>query len=499
MKYILQISISVGLLLLASCLPAQNPTPTAMQSTRIPASTATPLPATDTPRPNILPPAAPVPLSANGPWGVVMNRDNGLWVFNADGAGLRQITRENIGNAIAVSPSGGKLAYLADTNPDNPALEKISLRLLSLPDGTIQTIGDVMPPLASMVIPTPGNSADSPTPDLGYVQGQIYSTVGSMDWSPDGQRLAFVSGHDGLFANVYVYDLSTGKITRMTDRPHYDYGVKWSPTGEYLYFSEAENFGGGGISGGSAWVMRADRPESAPIWGMPASDNTPAFGLIKWTSPGSLLLQSYGQPCGINQLSNVDVVIGKTQILWQAAVWGDCVEHIMRDPVNGDLLLNRLYLNEPPTDYHIVLLTSNGIKRKDVNTADMQTYFVQGSYPDDLNLVGSAPTVSASFPGMVIPIQSPDSNLWAWLPWPTWPLTTSTGLWVGKAGQLPTQITTATVESFSWSPDSKTMLFYANDNLYIAHWPELKPDVFDPELLSPRWGPYTLNVDWVTH
>jgi len=85
-----------------------------------------------------------------------MNRDNGLWVFNADGAGLRQITRENIGNAIAVSPSGGKLAYLADTNPDNPALEKISLRLLSLPDGTIQTIGDVMPPLASMLIPTPG-------------------------------------------------------------------------------------------------------------------------------------------------------------------------------------------------------------------------------------------------------------------------------------------------------------------------------------------------------
>jgi hypothetical protein len=41
MKYILQISISVGLLLLASCRPAQNPTPTAMQSTRILASTAT--------------------------------------------------------------------------------------------------------------------------------------------------------------------------------------------------------------------------------------------------------------------------------------------------------------------------------------------------------------------------------------------------------------------------------------------------------------------------
>ena len=285
----------------------------------------------------------------------------------------------------------------------------------------------------------------------------------------------------------------------MTDRPHYDYGVKWSPTGEYLYFSEAENFGGGGISGGSAWVMRSDRPESAPIWGIPASNSTPAFDLINWTSPSSLLLQSYGQPCGINQLSNVDVVTGKTQTLWQAAVWGDCVEHIMRDPVNGDLLLNQLYLNEPPTDYHIVLLASKGIKRKDVNTADLRTYLVQGSYPDDLNLVGSAPTVSASLTGPVIPIQSPDGNLWAWLPWPTWPLAQGTGLWVGKAGQPPTQITTATVESFSWSPDGKTMFFYANDNLYIAHWPDLKPEIFDAALLSPRWGPYTLNVNWITH
>jgi dipeptidyl aminopeptidase/acylaminoacyl peptidase len=428
-----------------------------------------------------------------------MNSDNGMWVFNADGSGLRQFSREYMNDDIAVAPSGGRLAYLADTNPDDLNLETTSLRLLSLPDGMTQTIGDVMPALASLVIPTPGGASGSPTPGLEVYQGQMGSAAGSMDWSPDGQLLAFTSGQDGLFANLYVYDLRTGKTTRMTDRPHNEYGVRWSPTGEYIFFSEAEVFGGGGISGGSAWVMRADRPESAPIWGIPPSDSNPGISIINWISPSTLLLEYYGQPCGIDQLSQVNVVTGATQTLWQAAAWGDCIEHIMRDPVNGDFLLNQTYVNEPPADTHIALLGPNGGKLKDVNTADLRTYLVQDSYPDDLNLVGSAPTVSASLPGTVIPIQSPDDNLWAWLPWPTWPLAQGTGLWVGKAGQLPTQITTATVESFNWSPDGKTMFFYASDNMYIAHWPELKPEIFDAALLSPRWGPYTLHVNWVTH
>lgn len=74
MKYILRISISMGLLLLVSCRSAQNPTPTTVQSTPVPASTATPLPTTNTPRPTSLPSATPLPLSANGPWGVVTTR-----------------------------------------------------------------------------------------------------------------------------------------------------------------------------------------------------------------------------------------------------------------------------------------------------------------------------------------------------------------------------------------------------------------------------------------
>jgi WD40 repeat protein len=497
LNHILRISASVVLMTLAACAASQTAIPTAAPGTQTYTSTVTPPPpATNTPQPTGSPTSTPLPLSATGPWGVVRT-DAGIWAFNADGGSLQPLTRDNIVGDIAVSASTGKVAYLADYNPDDPGLEKISLRLISLPDKMVETVTDVMVPLASVATPTPASSSTTPTPDLLVAHGNTYNAVNSLDWSPDGQRLAFVSGRDGLFANVYVYDVRTGAVTRMTDRPHYDYEVKWSPTGEYLFFSEVENFGGAGVSGGSAWVLRADSPESAPIWGIPASNTTPGMDILSWTSPDTFLLEYNTQPCGTSQLSRVDVVTGITQTLWQPAEWGNCIENIVRNPVSGDLLLNQSFINRPRTDIHAALFAYNAEKLKDVNSGDLRTFLFHGSYPGGLNLVGSAAPVSASLPEMLIPLQSPDGNLWAWLPWPTRPMTKGVGLWIGKAAQSPTQIFFSAVDSFSWSPDSKTMFFYASGNMYVARWPDLKPEIMNPRLNSTRYGPSPLNVKWV--
>lgn len=221
-KPIIRISTSVLMTTLVSCSYLQNAIPTMVHGTHIPLSSNTPvtssetpqplstsstmtsLPSTDTLQPSSTPSVTPIPLAANGPWGVVQT-DKGIWAFNADGEGLRQLTQEQIRGNLAISPSGGKIAYLADNNSYNPNSENVSLRLISLPDGTIQTISDVMPAIVSLVVPTPGSSSGSPTPDLEVTSGQIYSSLDSGDWSLDGQRLAFTSAHDGFFTNVYVY------------------------------------------------------------------------------------------------------------------------------------------------------------------------------------------------------------------------------------------------------------------------------------------------------
>lgn len=54
-------------------------------------------------------------------------------------------------------------------------------------------------------------------------------------WSPDGRRLAFASRRDGNW-DIYVYDLSTGSITRMTFGLEFEAGPAWSPDGQWLVY-----------------------------------------------------------------------------------------------------------------------------------------------------------------------------------------------------------------------------------------------------------------------
>ena len=55
-------------------------------------------------------------------------------------------------------------------------------------------------------------------------------------WSPDGGRIAFVSGTDEG-SEVYVYWLSTGRIARLTQLDRSPGGISWSPNGKLISFS----------------------------------------------------------------------------------------------------------------------------------------------------------------------------------------------------------------------------------------------------------------------
>jgi TolB protein len=60
---------------------------------------------------------------------------------------------------------------------------------------------------------------------------------GAPAYSPDGKKLALTLGGSGGNPDVYVLDLQTQSLTRITDDPAIDTEAVWAPDGKSLYFT----------------------------------------------------------------------------------------------------------------------------------------------------------------------------------------------------------------------------------------------------------------------
>ena len=60
---------------------------------------------------------------------------------------------------------------------------------------------------------------------------------GAPAWSPDGHKLALTLGGSGGNPDIYILDLSSQDLTRITDDPAIDTEPEWAPDGKSLYFT----------------------------------------------------------------------------------------------------------------------------------------------------------------------------------------------------------------------------------------------------------------------
>jgi TolB protein len=60
---------------------------------------------------------------------------------------------------------------------------------------------------------------------------------GAPAWSPDGRKLALTLGGSNGNPDIYVLDLTTQSLTRITDDPAIDTEPEWAPDGRTLYFT----------------------------------------------------------------------------------------------------------------------------------------------------------------------------------------------------------------------------------------------------------------------
>ncbi|HMC22567.1 MAG TPA: S9 family peptidase, partial [Thermoanaerobaculia bacterium] len=185
----------------------------------------------------------------------VYNSD--VWLIGADGTNDIQLTHSTgTDNHPRWSPDGSKIAFLSDRDGGRNAI---------------------------WVIPANGGESEKLTNEKGG--------IADFEWSPDGMTIAFamrdapptekedfrVVGADGRPSNVYLLDLASRNVTRLTRSGEFSFtNLSWSPDGAII---AAERQPVGGIqdfqNADIALISRSGEVRMLVSW--PGSDRNPTF------------------------------------------------------------------------------------------------------------------------------------------------------------------------------------------------------------------------------
>jgi dipeptidyl aminopeptidase/acylaminoacyl peptidase len=165
-----------------------------------------------------------------------------VYVMPADGGEAQQLTKmENGVNGFAWAPDSQRLALTAEA-PETKAMKDREETF-----GTYHVFHADYPMVHLWTVELPqmsaaGVTAKAADPKL-LTPGEGFS-VASMDWSPDGTRIAFGATRDpdlisGYTGDIYTVTLSSGVVKKIVDTPGPDGEPRWSPDGTQVAYVTA--------------------------------------------------------------------------------------------------------------------------------------------------------------------------------------------------------------------------------------------------------------------
>lgn len=96
----------------------------------------------------------------------------------------------------------------------------------------------------------------------------------SPDWSPDGEKIAYVSNQLGN-QEIFLIEIESGEIINLTNHPANDIQPSWSPDGTKIAFTTDRD------GNKEIYIMDVDGGNAVNITNHPASDFLPAWSPIK--------------------------------------------------------------------------------------------------------------------------------------------------------------------------------------------------------------------------
>lgn len=405
-------------------------------------------------------------LTAQGPWYVFMAPVTWdgylyLWAINADGTGLTKLSHEPTLRNIAVRPtaSGENSTTIAFVAIPRRVSESFTLKIMTLPGGEIK--------------------ASIPLGPSWYELRDAIRADGLI-WSPDGSKLAFISGKMGAASDISLYDANTGTVTRITNGKDYAHPLRWSLDSRYLIYERFTHVTMGRPDGLEIWSARTDGTGEILLM------REPGASFLGWRGPTEGLFERWDKQRGFRVIEAVNIETGESQTI---------VNEGYRHAVfTGEYNALLMALSHEPTPETPLVLIRDGERIEIpgrqidwvgwdsaldlfVGWAGDEKYYISplGQYIDRSQPEDFRP---ARLPGWIHThsiLISPDKTLW------TWCYRGDGGgnqLWIGEPTAEPaTKISSWMICDYppearvTWSPDSQSLLYLGYGGLWIARRP----------------------------
>lgn len=427
----------------------------------------------------------PVGLQPEVPWMIVSTTD-GLWAANMDGSGLTLLipkSYQEFNLSRSISSAAHKIAFLTS---EGDSYHGLALNVISLPDAKTQKLTDL-----TTKDTEPGANAAPGESDLEAMRA--ITEQPSYAWSPDGKKLAFIGALDNPKADVYVYDMDSQKIQKVSQGTGQDFSPNWSPDGKSILYFEAEGFGtGAGYSMKEAWLAAADGSGSSSLY-------TPKSGgeeLLGWRDEKTAVLTSWNPSDGTNALRLYDIRAKKQIILDNGPISGAAFATGIGDNAGSIIYSNDKGLFIVPSGVpKPQKLTSDLVSSYGYPTAiqwqeyggifivhfadgKLSTFMADGSQQQNAPFNPSSGTLEVASFGLI----------WGW----TNNGGETEGAWISGPGLNTSQIFNGPASFPIWNIDND-LIFFAGQDLYQATFDNFYSDTTPIGTLTGQ----VLDVSWV--